>query len=69
MRTHRCPNCEPQVEHDPGDLCPSCGRCQVHCLSDNHDAMHLVLFETVGEGATAHKIPVAPTRKKEKSRA
>ena len=39
MKTHRCPGCELDVEHDEDELCPSCGRCEKHCAADTHDAM------------------------------
>jgi len=30
-RTHRCIDCPQAVEHEPEELCPSCGRCDKHC--------------------------------------
>lgn len=30
-RTHRCIDCPLHVEHTPGELCGSCGRCAMHC--------------------------------------
>lgn len=30
-RTHRCIDCPLHIEHTPGELCGSCGRCAMHC--------------------------------------
>ena len=37
--THRCGGCPQSVEHDDDELCPSCGRCDEHCVADTHKAM------------------------------
>lgn len=38
-RTHACIDCRLQEQHSPEELCPSCGRCDVHCTEDNHERM------------------------------
>lgn len=37
--THRCIDCPLRNESEPEDLCPSCGRCLLHCHQDNHTLM------------------------------
>lgn len=41
-KTHRCPGCEQAVEHDEDELCPSCGRCEDHCVKDTHKHMEKI---------------------------
>ena len=39
LKTHRCIDCPQRVEHEEDELCPSCGRCSVHCDEVGHDHM------------------------------
>lgn len=41
-RTHRCPDCGQSIEHEEDELCPSCGRCTLHCRVDTHERMQPV---------------------------
>lgn len=38
-KCHRCVDCPQRVEHDPDELCPSCGRCAKHCDQAGHEHM------------------------------
>ena len=37
--THRCIDCRQNVVHASEEMCSSCGRCEEHCLEDNHEHM------------------------------
>lgn len=51
-RTHRCPDCRQHVEHTPGELCGSCGRCRQDCACPKfHELTAQLELERIhGEG-------------------
>lgn len=38
-RTRRCIDCPLKVEVEEDELCPSCGRCRLHCTEIGHEHM------------------------------
>lgn len=44
-KTHRCPECPLAAAHTESEMCPSCGRCKLHC----HGAEQLSLLAGPGD--------------------
>lgn len=40
--THRCIDCPSAEEHEEDEICPSCGRCEKHCVADTHKPMRRI---------------------------